>query len=123
MQEVLNDCFRCHKVGYETEPSHWHYCNDCVKVCTVCKELKVLWAFDFDFKSAEYKRWHEAKGFGFMNASGHMNECSSCMRTALDSLQAKVVIVKGKPTIQIPGISPDQLQLMLDAMQGKPTAT
>jgi len=122
-EKMLNNCFRCHKEPYETDETHWHYCNDCVKVCTICGELKPLWSFDFDFKSAEYKRWHEAKAYGFMNASGHLNECASCLRSALESLQAKIVVVKGKPTVTIPGVSAEQLEMMLNAMQGKPRDT
>ena len=118
---MLNDCLRCHKVGYETDSTHWHYCNDCVKVCVSCKTLKVLGAFNFDFKSAEYKRWKESNCTGHMNASGHLNECSSCMRAVLDSLQGSITKI-GKPELQIK-VSPAQLQLMLDALQGKPQTT
>src|SRR6478609_1526075 len=116
-KDVLNDCLRCHKVGYETNSTHWHYCNDCVKTCSICKELKVLWSFNFDFKSEEYKRWKASNCHGLMNASGHLDECASCLRSVLDSLSAKIVVTKGKPSLTIPGISQEQLELLLNASQ------
>lgn len=115
-EDMINGCLRCHKEPYETESTHWHYCNDCVKVCCVCGELKVLWAFNFDFKSAEYKRWHDAKGYGFMNASGHSDTCAQCERSALEAILFKPKAEPGK-------ISQSQLELMLKATLSKQAAT
>jgi hypothetical protein len=91
---MLNNCFYCHRQPYETTPDHWHYCNDCVKVCTVCKELKGLWAFNFDYKSEEYKRWKASDCYGIMNASGFTEECGSCIGKLTDSLIVKKTPVK-----------------------------
>jgi hypothetical protein len=116
---MLNDCLRCHKVNYETEPDHWHFCNDCIKVCTVCKEKKVLWAFNFDFKSAEYKRWKASDCHGHMNASGHTEECGACIRRIFDTLLVKPIA----KVAQEVKLTPRQLEIMLGAIQGKPRTT
>lgn len=122
-EPMLNNCFRCHKYPYETEPSHWHYCNDCVKLCVICLDLKVLWSFNFDFKSDEYKRWKATDCFGFMSREGHKDECASCERAQLDALKIKgTTVTHGEMAVEFPGVSPAQLKLMLDAL-GKPGTT
>lgn len=121
--DILNDCMWCHKVDYETERTHWHYCNDCVKICTVCNQVKALFMFDFNFKSAEYKRWKAANCYGRMSKDGHMDECSTCIRTALNTLLVKPIAKVAEKM----SITPEMVQLMLDATLGKqrnePTAT
>lgn len=71
--------------------------------------------FDFDFKSDEYKRWHEAKAYGFMNAAGHLPECRICVQNVAELMNPRPVIKK------VTG--PEAIQLMLDAMQKGTTAT
>jgi hypothetical protein len=117
---MLNDCLRCHKSDYLTDSTHWHYCNDCVKICTTCSEVKALWSFNFNFKSDEYKRWKNSNCYGFMNASGHLDECASCDRKVLEALQpVKNLETKGKIEFVM---TPAMLQLMQDAMR-EPTRT
>lgn len=110
---MLNDCLNCHKEPYETDSTHWHYCNDCVKICTICRETKPTFMFGFDFKSAEYKRWHEAKAMGFMNPTGYLDECFTCLRAVAELL----VPAKTSKT------SEQAIQLMLDTLLKRPTAT
>jgi hypothetical protein len=110
---MLNNCFRCHREPYETSADHWHYCNDCVKVCAICKELKVLWAFNFDFKSEEFKRWKATDCHGFMNVDGHTAECGSCLARITDLLQPKKIVIDKAGFVMTPAM----LQLMKDAMR------
>jgi hypothetical protein len=91
-----------------------------MKLCSVCLDQKVLWAFDFNFKSAEYKRWKSENCYGLMNRDGHKDECASCERAQLDSLKVKSEKTLGAAT----GVTQAQLQLMLDALRApEPPAT
>lgn len=39
-------CLYCHS-PYVPRKDHPHYCDNCVKICKNCGELKVIWAFNF----------------------------------------------------------------------------
>jgi len=120
--DVLNDCLRCHKIPYETESSHWHYCYDCVKTCVFCKEFKPVYAFSFDFKSEEYKRWKASNCFGFTAASGHVDTCIRCEQKVMESLQPLTLnLAKESRKLYDKTVATNQpqLELMLEAMKRK----